>query len=191
MTTLISRPGLLLGIAAALVLAGCAPTAPSDSGGTDSGTGTGTEEPPAADSGATGADCSIYAGQTDPELKLFTSSALTAGPAEGQVYGDGTELSVTLSQDAIDAGLLPQVELISLSDTGGPVLVSSLAFDPTTGGDGTYSTSLLEFGNDELVGTAVVAEIFAISDATVGDAEPYGAKLLLGNYCITYANDGS
>ena len=37
----------------------------------------------------------------------------------------------------------------------------------------------------------MVAEVFAISDATVGDAEPYGAKLLLGNYCITYANDGS
>ena len=175
----------MLGIAAALLLAGCAPTAPADGGGTD------TEEPPAADSGATGADCSIYASQTDPELKLFTTSALTAGPAKGQVYGDGTELSVTLSQEAIDAGLLPQVELISLSDTGGPVLVSSLAFDPTTGGDGTYSTSLLEFGNDELVGTAVVAEVFAISDATVGDAQPYGSKLLLGNYCITYTNDGS
>lgn len=122
---------------------------------------------------------------------LFTTSAIASGPAEGQVFGDGTKLSVTLSQEAIDAGLLPQVELITLSDTGGPVLVASLAFDPTTGGDGTYSTSLTEFGNDELVGTAIVAEIFAISDATVGDAQPYGDKLLLGNYCMTYANDGS
>jgi hypothetical protein len=91
-TTHLARPGLVLGIAAALLLAGCAPTAPSDGGGTDS------EAPPAtdSDSGGTGADCSIFAGQTDPELMLFTSSALTAGPAEGQVFGDGTPLSVTL-----------------------------------------------------------------------------------------------
>lgn len=175
------RPALIAAIAATLVLAGCAPTASTTTEGDTQAT---SPEGPSA-------DCSIYEGQTDPELKLFTSSAIAAGPSEGQVYGDGTELSVTLSQEAIDAGLLPQFELITLSESGGPVLISSLAFDPTTGGDGTYSTNLLEFGNDELVGTAVIAEIFAISDATVGDAEPYGDKLLLGNYCITYANDGS
>lgn len=131
----------------------------------------------------------MFTGQTDPELKLFTSSAIAAGPATGQVYGDGTELSITLSQEAINAGLLPQFELLTLSDTGDPLLISSLIFDPTTGGDGTYSTSSLEFGDDELVGTAIVVEFFAISDATVGDAERYGAKLLLGNYCLTYGND--
>ena len=182
MTSLVTRPALIAAIAASLLLAGCAPTtpAPAPEG-----------EAPAPEAESTETDCSIYAGQTDPELMLFTSSALTAGPTEGQVFGDGTELSITLSQEAIDAGLLPQFELITLSETGGPVLVSSLTFDPTTGADGTYSTSLLEFGNDELVGTAVVAEVFAISGATVGDAQPYGDKLLLGNYCLTYANDGS
>jgi hypothetical protein len=176
------RPVLIAAAATTLLLAGCAPTAPTSADG---------DTPATTPDGASGADCSIYAGQTDPELTLFTSTAIAAGPAEGQVYGDGTELSVTLSQEAIDAGLLPQIELLTLSETGGPVLISSLAFDPTTGGDGTYSTNLLEFGDDELVGTAIVAEIFAISDATVGDAKPYGAKLLLGNYCMTYANDGS
>lgn len=181
MTSLVTRPALIAAIAASFLLAGCAPTAtpPAADGG------------PAPDADTTAASCSTYADQTDPELKLFTSTALAAGPSEGQVYGDGTELSVTLSQEAIDAGLLPQFELLTVSDTGGPVSVSSLAFDPTTGADGVYSTSLLEFGNDELVGTAIVAEIYAISDATVGDAQPYGDKLLLGNYCLTYANDGS
>ena len=183
MTIPLARPVVIAALFATLALAGCAPTTPAATTGEDDSQATTPEGP--------SADCSIYAGQTDPELALFTSSAIAAGPAEGQVYGDGTALSVTLSQEAIDAGLLPQVELITLSETGGPVLVSSLAFDPTTGGDGTYSTSLLEFGNDELVGTAVVGEIFAISDATVGDAKPYGDKLLLGNYCLTYANDGS
>jgi hypothetical protein len=174
-------------ITATLLLAGCAPVAPaSDPPATDSPTAEGDS----TDAGSA-ADCSIYEGQTDPELMLFNSNAIEAGPGERQVFGDGTELSITLSQEAISAGLLPQFELITLSDTGGPVLISSLAFDPTTGGDGTYSTSTLEFGDDELVGTAIVAEFFAISDATVGDAQPYGDKLLLGNYCMTYANDGS
>ncbi len=184
MTTLSSRSMIIAALASTLLLAGCAPTAPTTStgGDTDPGTGSGT--------GAGGADCGIYAGQTDPELMLFTSTAIAAGPAEGQTYGDGSELSITLSQEAIDAGLLPQFELIKLTDNGGPELISSLAFDPTTGADGTYSTSSFEFGNDELVGTAVVAEFFAISDATVGDARPYGDKLLLGNYCMTYGNDG-
>lgn len=183
MTTPAARAVLAAAIIATFALAGCAPTAPA--------TTTGESDAPDAAAGGATADCSIFAGATDPELMLFTSSAIAAGPAEGQTYGDGTELSVTLSQEAIDAGLLPQVELLTVSDTGGPVTVASLAFDPTTGGDGTYSTALKEFGNDELVGTAVVAEIFAISGATVGDAKPYGDKLLLGNYCMTYANDGS
>jgi hypothetical protein len=181
LATAATRSAFVVAVAATILLAGCAPTSPSGSSGENPDTGSGT--------GATG--CDIYAGQTDPELMLFTTSALAAGPSAGQVYGDGTEFSVTLSQEAIDAGLLPQFEIVKLSENGGPELVSSLAFDPTTGGDGTYSTSTFEFGNDELVGTAVVAEIFAISDATVGDAVPYGNKLLLGNYCITYGNDGS
>ena len=181
MISLPSRSMLIAAIASTVLLAGCAPTAP---------TTTGSDTAPDAGTAAGGADCGIYAGQTDPELMLFTSSALAAGPTEGQVYGDGSELAITLSQEAIDAGLLPRFELIRLSASGGPVLFSSLAFDPTTGGDGTYSTSTFEFGNDELVGTAVVAEFFAISDATVGDAQPYGDKLLLGNYCLTYGNDG-
>jgi hypothetical protein len=178
MTAIAVRPAL---IAAALLLAGCAPTAPTTAEG----------DAPATSPEGPSTDCSIYAGQTDPELKLFTTSAIVAGPAEGQVFGDGTELSITLSQEAIDAGLVPLFDLNTLSESGGPVAVSGLIFDPTTGADGTYSTSLLEFGNDELVGKAVVAVISAVSDATVGDAEPYGDRLLLGNYCLTYANDGS
>jgi len=171
-----------LTIATAL-LVGCSPLA--NSGGSESsGEGGG--------SVASGvATCEDYAASTDPSTTLFTTTALTAGPSADQIYGDGSEFSVTLSPEAIAAGLLPQFELYRLTDEGNPELVSSLAFDPTTGGDGTYSTSTFEFGNDELVGTAVVAQIFAISDQAVGDAEIFGDKLLLGNYCITYSNDGS
>jgi hypothetical protein len=133
----------------------------------------------------------MFADQTDPAVSLFTTNLITSGPSEGQTYGDGTELSITLSDEAMAAGLLPQFEINTLSDTGGPVAIASLIFDPTTGDDGTFSTSSFEFGNDEYVGTAVVAQIFAIHDGVVGDAETYGDKLLLGNYCLTYANDES
>lgn len=177
-----SRFATVTVVAISLLLAGCAQTGATS--GTDGTSG-------AKPGGSAGADCSVFAGQTDPELSLFTSSAITAGPSEGQKYGDGTEFSVTLSKEAMDAGLLPQFEILSLSPDKGPALVSSLAFDPTTGGDGTFSTKTLEFGNDELVGKAVVAEIFAISDAKIDGTQQYGNKLLLGNYCITYANDGS
>ncbi|MBX3091429.1 MAG: hypothetical protein KF801_02860 [Cryobacterium sp.] len=168
-------------VAAGLLLAGCAPAASDTAPGGNPGS------PP----GSGPADCSAFDGQSDPELMLFTSSAIAAGPEAGQKYGDGTELSITLSKEAMDAGLLPQFELIALGSDGAPVLVSSLAFDPTTGGDGTYSTSSLEFGNDTLVGKPIIAEIFAISDATMDGASAHGDKLLLGNYCMTYANDGS
>lgn len=175
------RFAFLVAVATSLLLAGCTPVASNP--GSQGGQG--------GNVNGDAADCSTFAGQTDPELTLFTSTAVATGPKQGQVYGDGTEFSVTLSKEAIDAGLLPQFEIVALSKSGEPVLVSSLAFDPTTGGDGTYSTETLEFGNDELVGKAVVAEIFAISEASVGDAQRYGSKLLLGNYCITYGNDGS
>lgn len=182
MTSLNARAVLIAAFIATFSLAGCAPSTPAPTGDGD----TSATSPEGAS-----ADCGIYADQADPELRLFTSSAIAAGPAEGQVYGDGTELSITLSPEAIDAGLLPQFDLLNLSESGGPLLISSQIFDPTSGADGTFSTTNLLFGNDELVGTAVVAEVFAISAATVGDAEPYGDKLLLGNFCLTYANDGS
>jgi len=184
MTSLPPRAALIAAIASVVLLAGCTPAAQSTDTGssTDSGSNTGT-------TASTG--CDRFAGQTDPELALFTSSAIAAGPTEGQVYGDGTELSITLSQAAIDAGILPLFDLLTITESNNPQLISSLAFDPTTGGDGTYSTALQEFGDDELVGTAIVAEFYAISTATVDGAVQYGDKLLLGNYCMTYANDGS
>lgn len=171
---------LSVAIAGTLLLAGCTPTT---SGPTSGSSGT-----PSVGSAS---GCEVFKDQTDPELKLFTSSAISEGPAADQVYGDGTTFSVTLSKEAMDADLLPQFDIISLSSAGAPALVSSLAFDPTTGGDGTFSTSTLEFGNDELVGKAVIAEIYAISDGMLDGAQRYGQKLLLGNYCITYGNDGS
>jgi hypothetical protein len=175
------RTALLSSVAAVLVLAGCSPTGstPTTAPANDGSTGGG------------GNTCATFAAQTDPALKLMTSSAIASGPSEGQKYGDGTEFSVTLSQEAIDAGYLPQFELNTLDDNGVWVQLSSLNFDPTTGADGTYSTSTLEFGNDEYAGTPVAAQIFAISDNPIGDTVQYGDKVILGTYCITYENDAS
>ncbi|MEO6115303.1 MAG: hypothetical protein ABIP33_02870 [Pseudolysinimonas sp.] len=165
------------------LLAACATTgtAQDSSGGSKAGAGSA--------SGA--ADCSAFARQTDPALKLFTTDAIASGPTEGQKYGDGTELAITLSADAIAAGFLPEFELNNLSKSGEPVGISSEIFDPTTGSDGTYSTTNKLFGKDELVGTAMVLQVFTIADTAIGTTEKYGDKVLLGNYCLSYANDGS
>lgn len=170
-----------LGTVALLAACTTTGTAGSSSGGSKAGSG--------SESGA--ADCSVFAGQTDPALKLFTTDAITSGPTKGQKYGDGTELAVTLSADAIAAGFLPQFELNNLSKSGGPVGISSEIFDPTTGSDGTFSTTNKLFGKDELVGTAMVLQVFTIADTAIGTTEKYGAKVLLGNYCLSYANDAS
>jgi hypothetical protein len=175
-------------LAITLLLSGCAAGATTSSGDDDTST---SAETGSDDTGSTASGCAAYADETDPALALFTTSLITSGPSEGQTYGDGTELSVTLSDEAMAAGLLPQFELNALDGNGSWVQLASLIFDPTTGDDGTFSTSSLEFGNDDYVDKAVVAQIFAIHDGAVGDAETYGDKLLLGNYCLTYANDES
>ena len=186
MPTPIARLLSLSVLAGALLLTGCTPAATTDAGGSDSSSA---DDTGGSDSPATG--CAAYAAESDPALALFTTALITNGPSEGQTYGDGTELSVTLSDEAIAADLLPQFELNALDGNGSWVQLASLIFDPTTGDDGTFSTSSLEFGNDDFVGKAVVAQIFAIHDGAVGDAETYGDKLLLGNYCLTYGNDES
>jgi hypothetical protein len=174
-------PALLLTMSAAALLVGCSTTPSGDSGGSAGG----------SNPGGAASDCSAFAGQTDPALKLFTTDAITSGPKQGQKYGDGTELAITLSSDAVAAGLLPQFELNNLSKNGGPVGISSEVFDPTSGADGRYSTTSKLFGKDELVGTAMVLQVFAIADTAIGTTEKYGNKVLLGNYCLSYANDGS
>jgi hypothetical protein len=168
-------------MSAAALLVGCTTTPVGSSGGTAGGSKPG--------AGASG--CEAFAKQTDPALKLFTTDAITDGPKQGQKYGDGTELAITLSADAVAAGLLPQFELNNLSKNGGPVGISSEVFDPTSGAGGRYSTTSKLFGKDELVGTAMVMQVFAIADSPIGTTEKYGDKVLLGNYCLSYANDGS
>lgn len=189
MTTRLRAPLAFTLLLGAVLLTGCAPSATdtSDAGGdsasgSTSGSGSG--------SGSKKTSCAAFAGQTDPALKLFTTDAITAGPTEGQTYGDGTELAITLSADAVTAGYLPQFEL-NRADGDAPVSISSEIFDPTSGDGGTYSTTNKLFGADELVKTAMVMQVFAISDTAIGSTEKYGDKVLLGNYCLTYANDGS
>jgi hypothetical protein len=174
-------PALLLTASAAALLVGCTTTPTASSGGSAGG----------SKPGGTASDCSAFVDQTDPALKLFTTDAITSGPKQGQKYGDGTALAITLSTDAVAAGLLPQFELNNMSKSGGPVGISSEIFDPSTGADGRYSTTNKLFGKDELVGTAMVLQVFAIADTAIGTTEKYGDKVLLGNYCLSYANDGS
>lgn len=180
-----SRSLLTAAIVVSLLLAGCAPTATSSSsqGGSGSGGNGG-------NGGNGGADCSAYKNSVEPTLVLFSSSAIADGPTEGQVYGDGSTLSVTLSQEAIDLGVLPQAQVLNINEDGAPLWVSSIAFVPNADGT-TYSTDLPEIGNDKLVGKAVVLNVIDISEAKIEGARQNGDSLILGNYCLTYANDGS
>lgn len=175
-----------------LALAGCAPTAPGESGagdanGSDTSGDTGTDTDTNADADATG--CASLDTSAEPKLALGETDLVSAGPAEGQPYGDGTPFSVTLSEAGIATGYLPMFELYGPTDTGDFTLLSSLAFDPDTGDDGTYSTAMNEFGNDEYVGEPVIATVFAIDTAIEGsgglNSDNY---VVLANYCITYAH---
>ena len=94
-------------------------------------------------------------------------------------------------RDESAAGFLPEFGRNKLGKSGETGGVSSETFYPTTGSDGTYTTTNKRFGKDELVGTAMVLQVFTIADTAIGTTEKYGDKVLLGNYCLSYANDGS
>ncbi|WP_397545137.1 hypothetical protein, partial [Salinibacterium sp.] len=82
MNSLTTNRTLVAFIAASLLLAGCAQVAPATeegSAGSGSGSGSGSE--------TLSTDCSIYVGQTVPDLTLFTSNAVASGHGNGQVFG--------------------------------------------------------------------------------------------------------
>ncbi len=74
------RLPLIAALAASLLLAGCTPTATSVPSEDADAPARSPEGPPV--------DCSVYAGQTDPELTLFSPSAVAKVPGEGQLYGE-------------------------------------------------------------------------------------------------------
>jgi hypothetical protein len=165
---------ILIAAASVTLLAACAPTGGAtggDGGGSSDGGGT----------AAGGADCSIFDGT---EAEPFTSSLITSAPESGAVWGDGSSFAIQLSDEAISAGLLPQVEFLTFFN-GGLQTETSQIFDED--GAGAYSNKNNVF-NDDLEGQPGIAQVFAISDATFDGAVNSGQELIMGNYCVTYKN---
>ncbi|MEO8262708.1 MAG: hypothetical protein ABI566_09075 [Pseudolysinimonas sp.] len=135
-------------------------------GGGDSGGG---------DGGTAAGDCSDFGAEYAP----FTSDLIAS--QSGSTWGDGSEFAIQLSDSAIAADILPQVEFLS-NVNGGVQTASSQILDDL--GDGAYSNSLNLF-DSQFDGQPGIARVFAIDDSAL-DGERYdGDSLLLGDYCIT------
>jgi hypothetical protein len=159
---------LLLVLPVIALLAACAPT-----GGTTGGGDTGGGDSSGGDSSASG-DCSAFGDEYAP----FTSDLIAS--QSGTTWGDGSEFAIQLSDDAIAAGILPQVEFLS-NVNGGVQTASSQIFDEV--GDGAYSNSLNLF-DSQFDGQPGIARVFAIDDQALPGERYDGDSLLLGDYCI-------
>jgi len=138
--------------------------------------------------GATGGDTGTDGGDTaangdcsdfGEEYAPFSGDLIAS--QSGTTWGDGSAFAIQLSDDAIAAGILPQVEFLS-NVNGGVQTASNQIFDDL--GDGAFSNSLNLF-DSQFDSQPGIAQVFAISDVTF-DGEKYdGDTLFLGNYCIT------
>ena len=158
---------ILLATASITVLAACTtgPTTGGDTGGGDTG----------GDGGTASGDCSDFGEEYAP----FSGDLIAS--QSGAVWGDGSSFDVQLSQEAIDAGILPLVDFLS-NVNGGVQVASSQVFDDR--GDGAFSNNLNLF-DSQFDGQPGIAQVTAITDVTF-DGEKYdGDTLMLGNYCIT------
>jgi hypothetical protein len=154
------------------LLAACAPTGGGgDGGGSSSGDG----------EGGSAAGCEIFDGT---EAAPFASSLITSAPESGAVWGDGTSFAIQLSDEAIAADLLPQVEFLTLFN-GGLQSATNQIFDEDGGGAFSNKNNLFD---DTLEGQPGIAQVFAISDQDFEGAVRNGDQLIMGNYCVTFKN---
>lgn len=156
------------------LLAACAPTGGGtggDGGGSSSGDG----------GGGSAAGCEAFDGT---EVAPFSSSAVTAAPEPGAVWGDGSALSFTMTPEASD--LLPQITFYSLLD-GTVVDEASSVLTETPEGSDIWVTDLNLF-NDDQEGQPGIAQVFTVSDQTIDGALNEGQNLVFGRYCVTFKN---
>ena len=156
---------------ALLLLAGCAPAAPADSGG-------GTSEGSSGGGSTEAGGCPAIDG-----YELFSSDHVTAAPEPGAVYGDGSTLSFTL---AMGAGYSPTLDLTYVSEDGTPVILGGQNL--LDNGDGTYSNNLNVFDSDA-DGRPGFASVVVVKDDTfeAPAGQETASQPILGVYCVTFA----
>ena len=157
----------LFAIAAVAVLAACTTTTPS-AGGDSSGS--------AGGGSSSAGDCPTVAG-----FEYFSADIITTAPAEGQVFGDGTEITFEGP-----AELVPLYVLSYVDDAGEAVEVQNSAFDPSAP-KGTYTTVNNVFDSDAN-GKYGIFELQTIDDGSFSfddDVSKNGDTVTLGRYCVS------
>lgn len=153
-------------IATVAFLAACAPTgAPATDGGT--------APDPAAPAGA----CPTLEG-----YELFSSDLITAAPAEGFAYTEGTPIEFSLS---LGAGYTPSMGLSYVNDAGDAIVMGEQNL--LDNGDGSYYNDLGVFDSDA-AGRPGFATIRLVAD---GSFEPPAGQesfdiATLGVYCVSF-----
>jgi len=172
-----TRPAwILVAALSAVLLAGCAPTAPS----TDTGGGTGTDSG-TSDGAASGETCPVI-----PDYEYFSDSSVTSYPEPGQVFGDGTSITFEAPQE-----YYASYDLYYVDEDGEVWQNSSGVFD-NEAPDGVYTTTSSVFGS-EANGRPGILELTTVyEDGMVLDTpDPSyvdGASIVvLGRYCLTLA----
>ncbi|MBU1586953.1 MAG: hypothetical protein KKH51_03290 [Actinobacteria bacterium] len=171
MSTLTRPAWITIAAVSALLLAGCASSAPSNDGG-----GTTDTDPGTSDSAAGG--CPATDGYEE-----FSSDLITSAPESGAVYGDGSTLTFGL---AMGAGYYPTLDLTYLTTEGTPVILGSQNL--LDNGDGTYSNNLNVFDSDA-DGRPGFASVVIVKDDTFDSpaGQESASQPILGTYCITFA----
>lgn len=176
MTAITRAAHLALLAAAGLVLAGCAQTAPPSTG----------------DTGGDGADAGssdVASGTKGPACKdntdgveIFAADGVTDPPADGQVWGDGSELS--FDYDGFIAGSTVGYQIGYVQENGSVIPVTGGFFAEPTGT--TFSSSDLYFDSTS-EGYAGIVYVTMTSNVEF-DGENYTSDNTdVANFCVTLA----
>ncbi|CAN5490926.1 hypothetical protein BH09ACT4_BH09ACT4_09640 [soil metagenome] len=160
---------VLLAAASITVLAACAPNVSTGGGGSSSASG---------DAGGTStAGCDSYAGT---EVAPFSTPLVLSAPDAGATYGDGSTLTFELDPQLADE--VPQISFYDNFIAGSIRDTSSGNFEE----DGNTVSINLNIFDSDLDGQPGIAEVFVITPTDYEGGVRSGAKLILGEYCVTY-----
>ena len=170
MTAASLRTTSVLALAALAVLTGCAPTAPSPSGGGDSGnTGGGA---------ASGCDTATSEG-----WDLMIDPALSTHPENGVTFGDGSTLEFTYDEFDPERSPTFGYDLGYIQDDGAVIPMGGAFFDNDDVGN--FSTSNNVFDSNAF-GRYGFMSVSITQDASF-DGDSYDAEnIVLGVLCVKF-----
>lgn len=184
------RLGALAVVGAALLLAACSSDpAGSDPAAADSPGAPATSPTAAATGGDDTAEPAAASGDCPsvPQagFELTSDDSVTAAPASGQVFGDGTPITWTIADLPDDATV--DIDLYWVNSAGDAISEGGMFLDDE--GGGTWATSLSVF-NSDADGAPGLAVLGVTSNAWAdGSGHISGDHAILGVYCLTLKAD--